>query len=246
MAVSGTMAMDRDLLWSGSGAIGTQRGDDIWGANWIYHRDGLQNDILVIAEEYKNLSTSGAYATDSEVYNASGTILVEAGGLCYVASGAAVTTAGVNAGALIYTASGVIVADASGGAVTVAGDLIYVASGVVVADASGGAVAVAGDLDYIASGYLETDLELQDYNASGAIVTLLANASGAITTDGSFVRPTLLSGIVSQEIRAATSGDFWIGTADYPFSGLILSANDTGVPMRISVHADGSISGVAV
>lgn len=74
MAVSGTMAIDRTTLWAGSGAIAAQRGPQTWGANYVFHRDGIQEDILVISEEFKNLSTSGAFATDAELSSVSGAL----------------------------------------------------------------------------------------------------------------------------------------------------------------------------
>ena len=74
MAVSGTLQIDRNTLFDGSGAITTQRGSETWGANWIFNKQGAQHDILVVAEEFKNLSTSGAYATDTELADVSGAI----------------------------------------------------------------------------------------------------------------------------------------------------------------------------
>jgi hypothetical protein len=72
--VSGTMAITRATLMSGSGAIGAQRGNQNWGANWVYNPQGAQNDILVIADTFEKFSTSGAYATDAEVAAVSGAI----------------------------------------------------------------------------------------------------------------------------------------------------------------------------
>lgn len=74
MAVSGTLQLDRTTLFDGSGAILAQRGGSAWGANWLFNKTGAQHDILLVSEEFKNLSTSGAYATDVELANVSGAI----------------------------------------------------------------------------------------------------------------------------------------------------------------------------
>lgn len=74
MAVSGTLKLDRATFFAGSGAVASQRGDDNWGANYVFAHDGLQNDIYVVAEEFKNLSTSGAFATDAELLAVSGAL----------------------------------------------------------------------------------------------------------------------------------------------------------------------------
>jgi hypothetical protein len=81
MAVSGTMFVTRATFWQGSSAILTQRGSDTWGANYLYNSDGLQNDILMIADEFENLSVSGAFATDAEVALASGAAVLNASGI---------------------------------------------------------------------------------------------------------------------------------------------------------------------
>lgn len=74
MSVSGTMALSAATLFAGSAAITAQRGTDTWGANYVFNASGIQNDILVIAEQFKNLSTSGAFATDAELAAVSGSI----------------------------------------------------------------------------------------------------------------------------------------------------------------------------
>lgn len=72
--VSGTMEITRATLMAGTAAINTQRGTDAWGANWVFNPSGAQNDVLVIADAFQKLSTSGAYATDAEVDAVSGTL----------------------------------------------------------------------------------------------------------------------------------------------------------------------------
>lgn len=51
--VTGTMAISKATLVAGSGAIGAQRGNDTWGANYVFSAGGLQNDIYQIAETVK-------------------------------------------------------------------------------------------------------------------------------------------------------------------------------------------------
>lgn len=98
MAVSGTMKVSIATMLAGSGDIGIQRGNDNWGANWLYNPDGAQNDILTIAESFANFSTSGAYATDAEVAAASGAAVDTASGLADTAV-LAVSGAITNSGA---------------------------------------------------------------------------------------------------------------------------------------------------
>jgi hypothetical protein len=77
MAVSGTMGINRSTLLAGSGQLELQRGTATWGANWIYNRQGLQGDILVISQTLAGLSTSGSYATDAELASVSGAITTD-------------------------------------------------------------------------------------------------------------------------------------------------------------------------
>ena len=91
--VSGTMAITRTTLYEGKSAIEAQRGTQAWGANWVFNPSGSQNDLLVIAEEFKNLSTSGAFATDAEVLAASGAAVINASGLARTMDTAALATA---------------------------------------------------------------------------------------------------------------------------------------------------------
>lgn len=64
--------IDRNAIWSGAAGINAARGNTTWGAGWLFNSGGIQNDILLFADEFKNLSTSGAYATDAELVRASG------------------------------------------------------------------------------------------------------------------------------------------------------------------------------
>lgn len=74
--VSGTMALTRTTLMAGSGAVSAQRGTQNWGANWVFSASGAQNDLLVIADAFEKLSTSGAYATDADLAAVSGAITI--------------------------------------------------------------------------------------------------------------------------------------------------------------------------
>lgn len=114
--VSGTMAITRATLWAGSGAISAQRGLEAWGANWVFNKNGSQNDLLVIAEEFKNLSTSGAYATDAEVAAASGAAVITASG-----GAVAVATSLISAASGAATALSIANIAAASGAAVVAG-----------------------------------------------------------------------------------------------------------------------------
>lgn len=72
--VSGIMAITRATLMAGSGAVSAQRGTEAWGANWVFNKSGAQQDLLIIADAFQKLSTSGAYATDAELLAVSGAI----------------------------------------------------------------------------------------------------------------------------------------------------------------------------
>lgn len=74
MAVSGTMIIDQALMLGGRDGIVAQRGPSTWGANYVFHSGGIQEDILVISNVLANLSSSGAYATDAELAAVSGAI----------------------------------------------------------------------------------------------------------------------------------------------------------------------------
>jgi len=255
--VSGTMRIEADTVLAGSGAIATQRGDANWGANWLYNHEGLQNDVYVISEVFKNFSTSGAYATDAEVAAASGAATALAIVNIAAASGAVVITASGKAVADDIIMSGVIHDEivATLGSPTASGAAVVEASGIaasldadvrtLVYSASGTIETTTNTLLYAASGTLRTDLELQDYNASGAITTatdtLLYSASGAITTNGVFDGITF-----SNSIIPVGSGVDYIGSANHPIaiSGLYFLADD-GTICRLMCPVAGMLSGVA-
>jgi hypothetical protein len=104
------MKLGRTAFWAGSGAVAAQRGNDAWGASWAFNPDGAQGDILLVSEEFKNLSTSGAYATDVEVVAASGGAVVNASGISVyldnIVSGTLVSQIAAASGAAVTTASG--------------------------------------------------------------------------------------------------------------------------------------------
>jgi hypothetical protein len=85
--VSGTMAITKATLVAGSGAIGAQRGNETWGANYTFSPSGLQNDIYQVAEVLKDNAsslvpaTSGTYTigTSDAPVAASGIIMNGAG-----------------------------------------------------------------------------------------------------------------------------------------------------------------------
>lgn len=64
---TGGLSIDRNALNSGLAHLDTIRGTTTWGANYVFHSGGLQNDVRIISEEFSNLSTSGSFATDAEV-----------------------------------------------------------------------------------------------------------------------------------------------------------------------------------
>lgn len=57
---SGNVKLEESTLLSGSGAIVTQRGDATWGENYALNIDGLQRDILILAD---NILGSGGAPT---------------------------------------------------------------------------------------------------------------------------------------------------------------------------------------
>jgi len=120
LAVSGTMGITNAVLRAGRSGIEAQRGTDTWGANYVFNASGIQEDLLVIADEFQSLSTSGAYATDAEVAAVSGAITISGGltnptitgDLAIVASG----TQYIGAAATPLSASGIFM-NASDGTV---------------------------------------------------------------------------------------------------------------------------------
>jgi hypothetical protein len=76
MSVSGTMAISKATLVTGSGAIGTQRGNDTWGANYVFSAEGLQNDIYQISETVK---TGGIVASGTQYIGSASTPIAVSG-----------------------------------------------------------------------------------------------------------------------------------------------------------------------
>jgi hypothetical protein len=72
MAYNKNAKIDINAIISGSAALEAVRGTGTWGAGYLYSSGGLTNDIKVISDTMKYLSTSGAYATDAELYAVSG------------------------------------------------------------------------------------------------------------------------------------------------------------------------------
>jgi len=68
-------------ILSGSAHLEAVRGVGSWGAGWVFGSGGLTNDVKVLSDTFKYLSTSGSYATDAELSNASGTLRTYAAGL---------------------------------------------------------------------------------------------------------------------------------------------------------------------
>ena len=90
MAVSGKMEITGATLVAGSAAISAQRGTQEWGANYTFTPSGLQNDILVISDTLKGMSTGGVET--SGIYIAptvSGNITLAASGVTKIGSNAA-------------------------------------------------------------------------------------------------------------------------------------------------------------
>lgn len=101
MAVSGLMEITKDTLVSGSAQVTAQRGDQTWGANYVFNQKGVQNDVLVIADALSGLYTSLVPVT-------SGTYTIGASGAPLRASGIFMNN---NAGVpmkLIITAGGLV------------------------------------------------------------------------------------------------------------------------------------------
>lgn len=73
--VSGTMALTKATLISGSGAITAQRGTQTWGANYTFNPSGLQNDILQIGEAFRTVNTNVTLTGDL-TFTASGSTKV--------------------------------------------------------------------------------------------------------------------------------------------------------------------------
>jgi len=97
MAVSGVMAISKATLVAGSGAIGAQRGNDTWGANYVFNPEGLQNDIYQIAETVK---TGGIVASGTQSIGSASTPIAVSG-LYMVAQGGSVMR-------LVITADGLV------------------------------------------------------------------------------------------------------------------------------------------
>lgn len=72
MAYNKAGKLSINAIISGSAAIEAVRGPGTWGANWLFASGGATNDIKVLADTVKYLSTSGAYATDAELSALSG------------------------------------------------------------------------------------------------------------------------------------------------------------------------------
>ena len=70
MAVSGTMAISLATLKGGASAVNAQRGQNTWGANYVFASGGAQNDIGVLADlalEVETAKTAGPTIVGSGV-----------------------------------------------------------------------------------------------------------------------------------------------------------------------------------